>query len=95
MLVSALKNNHIWLADYLLNNGADIKVLYENKIINFLAKNGMLETLQLLHSFDVNINFRFGKSTPLYQAIKHGHLHVVKFILDKMSNRNELIRQSA
>lgn len=94
-------NGHLDLVEFFIENGCNIEesTTPDNKsLIHACAINGQLEVLKFFRNYGEKIDGRtVDGETPLHLAITHGHLEIVKYLLEcgvdanaKISKENSL-----
>lgn len=82
-LILAVQNNHFEIAEYLLQNDADLHIPDKNGYmsIHWAAIKGNIKMLQLLIEKGAGINScGYQDRTPLHEAIIYGHNNVIEFL---------------
>src|SRR6266403_133503 len=77
-------NGHVIVAEFLIQNGADIDARNQNKEtpLDLASSHGKLEIVRLLLASGSSVNSRDGEgSTPLHRAAQNGHLDIVNLLL--------------
>lgn len=83
----ALFNNHVEIAEILVNHGVKFNEIRLHSLISHAIENGYIQVLEFLKKNNVNVNTanEYG-FTSLMQACKHGKLEIVKFLLNNEAN---------
>ncbi len=83
LLYTAAEYNRVDIAEFLLQNGAEI-----NDTICISSLKGHLDMIKLLvkNGADINKTTERYKMTPIYLSINYGHLEVAEFLIESTPN---------
>lgn len=91
-LFFAIENGHDEIADYLIENGANIKLTLDpNKQtpLHFAARFGRTNIIKKLLQKDVDVNAKdFAARTPIFYAILRGHKEAAELLIEKGADTN-------
>ena len=93
----AVKNGHFEIAEFLLQNGADVEgtsvVFGPLTPLHIAAKEGRVEIAELLIKNGANVNAQTnGKNTPLHLAARHGYPKMVEVLLNHGARKDLMER---
>lgn len=92
-ILKAVKDNDIIRVKYLIDNGANINMMYrlDWTLLHYASVTNHFEIVQLLIEHGANINVKnYMGWTPLHFASKKGYFRIVKFLIENGANVSEV-----